>query len=130
MGGVKIILVEDNPLNIELVTDLLQTAGHEVLATSKAEEGLAMARIESPDVILMDIALIGMDGLSATRMLKEDPATASIPVIALTAHAMRGDEEKALRAGCVAYIAKPINTRTFVDIVTTYARASKPHEEE
>jgi CheY-like chemotaxis protein len=84
---------------------------------------LALAKSEAPDLILMDIALAGMDGLSATRLLKEDPDTRDIPVVALTAHAMRGDEQKAIEAGCTGYIVKPINTRTFVETVTSYARS-------
>lgn len=122
MNGVKVVVIEDNRLNLELVSDLLEMAGHQVLWAAKAEEGLALVRSESPDVILMDIALAGMDGLSATRILKEDPQTRHIPVVALTAHALRGDEQKALEAGCTGYIMKPINTRTFVETVTAYAR--------
>jgi len=123
MNGVKVVVIEDNRLNMELVADLLETAGHRVIWAAKAEEGLALAKSEAPDLILMDIALAGMDGLSATRLLKEDPDTRDIPVVALTAHAMRGDEQKAIEAGCTGYIVKPINTRTFVETVTSYARS-------
>jgi CheY-like chemotaxis protein len=126
MTATKVIVIEDNPLNMELVSDLLETAGFKVYAATKAEEGVAIARAEAPDVILMDIALAGMDGLSATRLLKEDPATRHIPVIALTAHAMRGDEQKALDAGCTGYIVKPINTRTFAEVVASYVAPASP----
>jgi two-component system cell cycle response regulator DivK len=125
MDAVKVVVIEDNPLNMELVTDLLETAGHRVLWAAKAEDGLALARSEAPDVILMDIALGGMDGLSATRLLKEDPQTCDIPVVAMTAHALRGDEDRAIQAGCTGYIVKPINTRTFVDTVTSFVRGGQ-----
>jgi CheY-like chemotaxis protein len=125
MDAVKVVVIEDNPLNMELVTDLLEGAGHRVFWASKAEDGLALVRMESPDVVLMDIALAGMDGLSATRLLKEDPSTSHIPIVAITAHAMRGDEDKALHAGCTGYIVKPIDTRTFVATVTSFVRSTE-----
>ncbi len=113
MAGEKILIVEDNPMNLELATDLLEAAGYVVIQAGTAEEGIKLARAESPDLILMDISLPGMDGLEATGILKQDPTTKDITVIALTAHAMRGDEEKALAAGCTGYITKPIDTREF-----------------
>ena len=93
---------------MKLATLLIRNAGHTVLCAVDAETGLTEARAEHPDLILMDIQLPGMDGLAATTLLKEDPATASIPVIALTAMAMRGDQEKTKVAGCDAYITKPL----------------------
>ena len=104
----KILVVEDNPANIKLATFLLEKAGHSVLSAMDAEAGLALARAEQPDLILMDIQLPGMDGLEATTLLKQDPATRAIPVIALTALAMKGDEERSHAAGCDGYIAKPL----------------------
>lgn len=113
-SSARILVVEDTPMNLELVTDLLEAAGHAVLAATTAEAGLTLARRERPDLILMDISLPGMDGLAATRALKADPTTSDIPVVALTAHAMRGDERRAIEAGCVARLTKPIDTRAFV----------------
>lgn len=110
----RILIIEDTPANLELVTVLLEAAGHDVLAATAAEEGLTLARAERPDLILMDVNLRGMDGLEAMRRLREDAETADIPVAVLTAHAMRGDEQAARKAGCRAYITKPIDTRAFV----------------
>ena len=103
-----VLVVEDNPANMKLTTLLLHSAGHNVLAAVDAETGLRLARDEQPDLILMDIQLPGMDGLAATAILKHDPATASIPVIALSALAMKADEERSQSAGCDAYIVKPL----------------------
>jgi CheY-like chemotaxis protein/HPt (histidine-containing phosphotransfer) domain-containing protein len=104
----RILIVEDNRANMKLATLLLGSAGHVVLCAVDAETGLTLARTEQPDLILMDIQLPGMDGLEATTLLKQDPATAAIPVIALTAMAMKADEERTRIAGCDAYIAKPL----------------------
>ena len=114
------LVVEDNAANMELVTDLLGVGGFRVLQAATAEDGIRLAKAEHPDLILMDIALPGMDGLQATRLLGEDPETGGIPVVALTAHAMSGDKEKALAAGCVGYITKPIDTRAFARTVTLF----------
>jgi two-component system cell cycle response regulator DivK len=103
-----VLIVEDNPTNMTLVVFLLQSAGYTVLSAADAEAGLTLAREERPDLILMDIQLPGMDGLEATALLKGDDATRAIPVIALTALAMRGDEERIRAAGCDGYIAKPM----------------------
>ena len=110
----KVLVVEDNLLNMELVTDLLETKGHIVWQAQTAEEGLHLARTVLPDLILMDLSLPGMDGLAATKALRANLATAHLPIIALTAHAMKGDAESALNAGCDGYLPKPINTRTFL----------------
>jgi CheY-like chemotaxis protein len=91
------LLIEDNPMNMELATDLLETAGFQVLKAERAEDGIAMAVAQQPDIILMDIALPGMDGLEATRRIKQDDRTARIPIVALTASAMRGDDDRAIR---------------------------------
>jgi len=107
----KILIIEDNPINMELVVDLLEAAGHEAVQALEAETGLALARAEQPDLILMDIQLPGLDGLEATRRLVADEVTRAIPIVALTAHAMKGDAERCLAAGCVDYIAKPFHTQ-------------------
>jgi two-component system cell cycle response regulator DivK len=104
----RVLVIEDNQANMKLATLLLRNAGHIVLCAADAEAGLTIARAELPDLILMDIQLPGMDGLAATALLKKDPATAAIPVIALTAMAMKEDEEKSQVAGCDAYMAKPL----------------------
>lgn len=104
----RILMVEDNAANMKLALLLLHKAGHTVLCATDAENGLTMARAELPDLILMDVQLPGMDGLEATAVLKRNPATAAIPVIALTAMAMRADRERSRSAGCDAYIAKPL----------------------
>jgi two-component system cell cycle response regulator DivK len=114
----KVLVVEDNPANMSLATFLLESAGHTVYAGVTAEAGLTIARLEQPDLILMDIQLPGMDGLQATTLLKNDPATSAIPVVALTALAMKGDEERIRAAGCDGYIAKPMHYRNFLSIVT------------
>ena len=105
---VKVLVIEDNAANMRLASLLLRNAGHAVLCAIDAETGLTMARAERPDLILMDIQLPGMDGFAATAVLKRDPATARIPVIALTAMAMKEDQEKSQAAGCDAYISKPL----------------------
>jgi two-component system cell cycle response regulator DivK len=104
----RILVVEDNPANMKLALLLLHSAGHKTLCAADAESGVAVARAELPDLILMDIQLPGMDGLSATALLKQEPGTAQIPIIALTAMAMKSDKEKCEKAGCDGYIAKPL----------------------
>jgi two-component system cell cycle response regulator DivK len=121
----KILIVEDNAANMRLVVFLLQSAGHFVLSTTDAESGLALARSEQPRLILMDLQLPGMDGLEATRVLKRDEATRAIPVIALTALAMKGDEQRIRAAGCDGYVAKPMDYQQFLaTIEAQLARAS------
>ena len=114
----KILVVEDNADNMKLATFLLQSGGHIVLAAVDAEIGLMLARGEHPDLILMDIQLPGMDGLQATALLKGDDATRHIPVIALTALAMKGDEERIRAAGCDGYIAKPLSYKDFLATIS------------
>jgi two-component system cell cycle response regulator DivK len=114
----KVLIVEDNPANMTLAVFLLQSAGHSVLTASDAEAGLTMARDQQPHLILMDIQLPGMDGLEAIAQLKRDPATRAIPVIALTALAMKGDEERIRAAGCEGYIAKPLAYRDFLATIS------------
>jgi two-component system cell cycle response regulator DivK len=113
----KILVVEDNAANSRLTTFLLESVGHSVLTATDAEAGLRLARDEHPDLILLDVQLPGMDGLTATRELKSQHATRAIPVIALTALAMKGDEERIRASGCDGYIAKPIRYREFLATV-------------
>ena len=110
----RILIVEDNADNMTLTVLLLESEGHTVIRAVDAEAGLTLARAQLPDLILMDIQLPGMDGLEATALLKADEATRGIPVIALTALAMKGDEERILAAGCDGYIAKPLDYKDFL----------------
>jgi two-component system cell cycle response regulator DivK len=119
----RVLLVEDHPLNVELVRDLLEAEGIVVLHCDTAEEALAIAGHEQPHLMLIDLALPGMDGLEATRLLKEDPATRDICVVVLTARAMKGDREAALAKGCDAYMTKPLDTRTFTSEIMALLRA-------
>jgi CheY-like chemotaxis protein len=105
---------------MSLAVFLLNSAGYAVLSATDAEAGLALARDEQPDLILMDIQLPGMDGLQATLLLKQGDATRRIPVIALTALAMKGDEARIRAAGCDGYIAKPMDYRNFLDVIATH----------
>ncbi|MBA3458902.1 MAG: response regulator [Deltaproteobacteria bacterium] len=116
----KILVIEDNPANMTLATFLLQSANHVVLGATDAETGLTMAREQQPSLILMDIQLPGMDGLAATIILKKDEATRSIPVLALTALAMKGDEERIRAAGCDGYIAKPMRYKEFLETIAAH----------
>jgi two-component system, cell cycle response regulator DivK len=113
----KVLIVEDNPANMTLAVFLLESAGHTVISATDAEAGLTLARAEHPALILMDIQLPGMDGLEATARLKREEATRAIPVIALTALAMKGDEERIRAAGCDGYIAKPLAYRDFLKVI-------------
>jgi two-component system cell cycle response regulator DivK len=110
----KVLLVEDNPANMTLATFLLESVGHSVIKATDAEIAVGLAATEQPDLILMDIQLPGMDGLRATGLLKADEVTRAIPVIALTALAMKGDEERIRAAGCDGYIAKPLAYKEFL----------------
>jgi CheY-like chemotaxis protein len=105
----KILLVEDNEMNRDMLSRRLQRRGHEVVVATDGEQGVAMARAESPALVLMDMSLPGIDGWEATRQLKADAATRATPVIALTAHAMAGDREKCLAAGCDDFDTKPVD---------------------
>jgi two-component system cell cycle response regulator DivK len=115
----KVLIVEDNPTNMKLTCLLLVTAKHTVLTASDAETGLTIARSDLPDLILMDIQLPGMNGLAATVLLKQDPVTAGIPIIALTALAMKEDQEKSKAAGCDAYISKPLRYQELYSTIDT-----------
>jgi len=119
----RVLVVEDNAANMKLARFLLESAGHEVLPVADAEAGVTLARAEHPDLILMDIQLPGMDGLQATALLKGDPVTQHIPVLALTALAMKGDEERILAAGCDGYIAKPLAYKDFLATIADHLTA-------
>ncbi len=120
VAGAPILIVDDNPVNLKLVRVLLATEGYDVRTAADAEEAMAMLQTFRPRLILMDIQLPGMDGLELTRRLKSDPATRDAIVVALTAYAMKGDEERALDAGCDGYIPKPINTTLLPEIVKEF----------
>jgi two-component system cell cycle response regulator DivK len=113
----KVLIVEDNELNMKLFHDLIEACGHEILETRDGIEALKLARQHRPDLILMDIQLPEVSGLEVTRWLKEDDELRKIPVIAVTAFAMKGDEEKIRSGGCEAYIAKPISVSNFLDTI-------------
>ena len=119
-GKGKILVIEDNALNLKLVRSLLMLEDYEVVEAVNAETGIQLAKEQRPDLILMDIQLPGMDGLSATRKLKADPDVTAIPVVALTAYAMLGDEQKALEAGCAGYISKPLDTKEFPRLIARF----------
>ena len=117
MAGKNILLVEDNEVNRRLAGFLLRSQGYQVREATSAQAAFEMVGKDRPDLIVMDIQLPGIDGLEATRKLKEKPATADIPVIAVTSYAMKGDREKALAAGCAGYVTKPIDKNTFIQEV-------------
>ncbi len=116
----KLLVVEDDPIIMNLVVILLERAGYGVAQAASAEEGISLAVEKRPDLILMDVALPGMDGLEATRLLKAREETRAIPVIALTAQAMKQDTERAVRAGCDGFIAKPLSTNAFLTEIARF----------
>lgn len=120
MADKMILIVDDNLTNLKLVKVLLESSGYKVRTAVDADGVLQTLKEFNPDLILMDIQLPGMDGLTLTRQLKADPKTSAIPVIALTAYAMKGDEEKALASGCCGYITKPVDTRNFTKQVEQF----------
>jgi CheY-like chemotaxis protein len=117
MAGESILVVDDNAVNLKLARVLLSSEGYQVHTAMSAEEALAVLRTTRPRLILMDLQMPGMDGFELTRRLKGDAATRDIRVVAMTAYAMKGDDERALQAGCDGYIAKPIDTRTLPALV-------------
>lgn len=123
----KILLVEDDEMNRDMLSRRLMKRGYDVVIATDGEHGLAMARSARPDLVLMDMSLPVIDGWTATRRLKEDPTTRKIPVIALTAHAMAGDQEKAMQAGCDDFDTKPVElARLLAKIEALAARAEGP----
>lgn len=124
----RIVLVEDNAANARLAEFVLGTAGHEVLVAADAPSGIALAARERPDLVLMDVQLPGMDGLEATRRLRSDPATRAIPVVMLTAYAMRGDDEKMRAAGCDGCVSKPFRYAELLAAVEAVLRGRETRE--
>ena len=118
----RILVVEDNEMNMQLVEYLLEEGGYEIVKAASGEEAMEIARREPIDLILMDIHLPGVDGLSVIRDLKGDARTGAIPILALTAHAMRGDKDRFLQAGCDGYLSKPIDVKTFLASIEPYVR--------
>lgn len=116
MSRRSVLVVEDNPISLQLMATILENAGFAVLRAADAEAGLAAARRERPGLIFMDIQLPGMDGLEATRQLKADAATRAIPIVAVTAYAMKGDRERILAAGCDDYLAKPVSYKRVLEL--------------
>jgi two-component system, cell cycle response regulator DivK len=119
----KVLIVEDNELNMKLFHDLLDAQGYETLQTREGLQALALARLHRPDLILMDIQLPEISGLEVTKWLKDDPSLADIPVIAVTAFAMKGDEEKIRQGGCEAYLSKPISVAKFFETIDQFLGA-------
>jgi two-component system, cell cycle response regulator DivK len=115
-----ILVVEDNERNLKLLRDVLEYAGYDVRAARTAEDGIALAVKEPPDLVLMDLQLPGIDGMEALRRLRENPRTADIPVVAVTAQAMKQDRERVLDAGFDGYVEKPISVRAFPDQVRSF----------
>ncbi len=116
----SILVVEDNALNMKLIRAVLRFSGHEILEASDGESAIDIARAQAPDLILMDVQLPRMSGLEAVEVLKDDPTTNAIPVVAMTAYALRGDREKILESGCDGYVSKPIDTRTLPGVLAEY----------
>ncbi len=111
MSGHRILVVEDNPLNLKLVRDVLTVSGYEVVEAQSGEEGVALAATCAPDLVLMDLQLPGIDGYEALRLLRQDPRLGGVPVVAVTAFAMREDRERTAREGFDGYLSKPISVR-------------------
>ena len=124
-----ILIVDDSPTNLKLVCDVLECEGHTVLRAPDAQIAQELLKHSQPDLILLDIQMPGMDGLTLTRLLKADPAYHHIRIVALTAFAMKGDEQKALEAGCDGYITKPINTRELNNQLATILQRSAARAE-
>jgi two-component system, cell cycle response regulator DivK len=122
----KVLIVEDDPASLKLMRSVMEFAGYEVIQTSSAEGGVRLAEMHKPVAVLMDISLPGMSGLAAVRMLKQNPQTQGIPVIAVTAHAMTKDKEAALAAGCDDYLSKPMSSRLLIETVARSRLKSSP----
>ncbi len=125
----RILLVEDDQAITNLIVILLEREGYEVITSPTAETGIALATARSPDLVLMDIALPGMDGLEATRILKTQEATRAVPVVALTAQARKEDAERAARAGCDGFIPKPLSTKEFLEEIAGHINRASSRKE-
>ncbi len=124
--NVQMLVIDDNSINLKLASEVLEIEGHLVVRASDAEEALQLLETLTPDLILTDIGLPGMDGLALVQRLRRDPRLGRIPMVALSAFAMTGDAQRALDAGCDGYITKPINTRTFAAQVGAYLHSAAP----
>jgi CheY-like chemotaxis protein len=123
-----ILVVDDNPTNLKLACDLLEIEGYQVERAKDAEDALVMIQARPFDMVLVDIELPGMDGLALTRLLKAEPKTKSLTIVALTAFAMKGDDQKAFDAGCSGYLTKPIDTRKFPSQIAGYLSGELTHQ--
>jgi CheY-like chemotaxis protein len=121
-----VLIIEDNERNLELVRDILQAKGHDTLEARTAEEGLKVAHAQTPQLILMDIQLPGMNGIEALKALRAEPRTAGIPIVAITASVMQSDRQEIMSAGFDGFIEKPITVRSFMDVVEATLRAKNP----
>ena len=126
MAGEPMLIVDDNAINLKLMRVLLESEGYDVRVAADANEALAILTQFRPRLILMDIQLPGMDGLTLTRMLKANPSLRDITILGLTAYAMKGDEERILAAGCDGYIAKPVDTRRLPAVIGSYLHPTTP----
>ena len=117
-----ILIVEDNDMNLDMLSRRLKRKGYDIVAARDGKDGVDQARSSKPDLILMDIQLPGMDGLTATRIIKTDPVIKHIPVVAFTSFAMDGDEEKAIVVGCTGYITKPVDTKNFLKTLESFLK--------
>ena len=125
MAGEKILIIDDNPTNLKLVAYLMRAKGYDVSTAIDADAAIADIRARRPALILMDVQLPGIDGLELTRRLKADPATRDIIIVAVTAYAMKGDQDKAVAAGCDDYVTKPIDTRALPDTIARHLARSE-----
>jgi CheY-like chemotaxis protein len=120
-----VLVVEDNPQSVELISELIQAEGHRVTTATSGDEALSKARTDYPDLILMDIQLPGVDGLTVTRALKANAETMEIPIVGISAHVLKEDVQRALEAGCIAYLPKPLDTRRFLDLMARLLRSDR-----
>ena len=125
MENKTVLVIEDNALNMKLVTTLLKVGKYDIIEAVDAEKGIQLARESKPDLILMDIQLPGMDGLNATRIIKEESSLKNVKILALTSHAMDGDDKKAREAGCDGYITKPIDTKNFLKTIDKFLNGKR-----
>lgn len=129
MADQLILIIEDNERNLKLVRDVLQFNGFSTAEARTAEDGLVLANSRPPDLVLLDLQLPGIDGMEAFRQLRESPPTADIPVVAVTAFAMKDDRERVLRAGFDGYLEKPISVRELPDQVRAFLTGGEPHDD-
>lgn len=129
MAKEKILVVEDNQFNLELIVNILQVRGYEICTATTGKEAIELAKKELPDLILMDIQLPVIDGYEATRKIKEDPKCKRIPIVAITSYAMKEDKEKILESGCDGYIVKPIDTRELPKTVAKFLQNFKKEDD-